>query len=114
MPARNAATSTPTLLAAWRRDYRLSLGLLVAGILLVVAISAYSFWADSTGNSPTSFGGGLAIRLIGTAGGMLILLAGTVAYYHWRGLRQIERTGGPGPQAQPIETRPSGQRPPAR
>jgi len=78
------------MLSTWRRDYRLSLVLLVAGIALLVAIYAFSFSANSTGNSPTSFGAGLAIYLIGTAGGMLILLAGTVAYFHWRGLRLIE------------------------
>ncbi len=80
------------MLSAWRRDYRLSLALLVAGIVILVAISAFSFWANSTGDYPTSFGAGLAIYLIGTAGGMLILLAGTVAYLHWRGLRLIEGT----------------------
>jgi len=80
------------MLSAWRRDYRLSLALLVVGIVLVVAISAFSYWANSTGNYPTSFGAGLAIYLIGTAGGMLILLAGTVAYYHWKGLHLSEGT----------------------
>ncbi len=80
------------MLSVWRRDYRLSLALAVAGIAIVAAISAFSFWANSTGNYPTSFGAGLAIYLIGTAGGMLILLAGTVAYFHWRGLRLFEGT----------------------
>lgn len=92
MPAQSAATSEQIMLSAWRRDYRLSLALLVAGIVILVAISAFSFWANSTGDYPTSFGAGLAIYLIGTAGGMLILLAGTVAYFHWRGLRLIEGT----------------------
>ncbi len=80
------------MLSTWRLDYRLSLVLVVAGIVTVVAISAFSFWANSTGNYPASFGAGLAINLIGTAGGMLILLGGTVAYFHWRGLRLIEGT----------------------
>jgi len=92
MAAQKAATSEQIMLSTWRRDYRLSLALLVAGIVLVVAISAFSFWANSSGNYPTSFGAGLAIYLIGTVGGMLILLAGTVAYYHWRGLRLSEGT----------------------
>ncbi len=87
MAAQNAVTSEQTMLTAWRRDYRLSLALVVAGIVMVVAISAFSFWANWTGSYPTSFWGGLAIDLIGTAGYMLILLGGTVAYYHWRGLR---------------------------
>jgi|GEM_PF-4579372 len=92
MAAQNAVTSEQTLLTAWRRDYRLSLALVVAGAVLVVVIAAFSFWANSTGNYPTSLGAVLAIKVIGTAGGMLILLAGTVAYYHWRGLRVIGGT----------------------
>ncbi|MGD0589125.1 MAG: hypothetical protein ABSA63_10120 [Thermoplasmata archaeon] len=90
MAAQNAATSEQIMLSTWRRDYRLSLVLLVAGIVLVAATSAFSFWANSTGNYPTSFGTGLAIYVTETGGGMLILLAGTVAYYHWKGLRLSE------------------------
>ena len=74
------------------RDYRLSLALLVAGIVMVVALLAFSYRANSTGNYPTSFWTGLAIYVTETGGGMLILLAGTVAYYHWRGLRLSEGT----------------------
>ena len=89
MAAQNAAASNQTILSTWRRDYRLSLALLVAGIAMVVAFIAFGGVANSTGNYPTTFWAGLAIYLFGTAGGMLILLAGTVAYYHWRGLRLI-------------------------
>jgi hypothetical protein len=92
MAAQNAVTSEQIMHSTWMRDYRLSLALLVAGMVMLVAISAFSFWANSTGNYPTSFGADLVIYLIGTAGGMLVLLAGTVAYYHWRGLRLIEGT----------------------
>lgn len=80
------------MLTAWRRDYRLSLALVVAGVVLVMAISVFNFLANSTGNYPTAFWGGLTIDLVGTAGGMLILLGGTVAYYHWKGLRLSEGT----------------------
>jgi hypothetical protein len=92
MAAQSATASDQTMFSRWMRDYRLSLALVVAGVVMVVAISAFNFWANSTGNYPTSFWAGLAIDLIGTAGGMLILLAGAVAYYHWRGLRLIEGT----------------------
>ncbi len=92
MAAQSAAVSNQTIFSRWMRDYRLSLALVVAGVVMVVAISAFSFWANSTGNLPTSFWAGLAVALIETAGYMLILLAGTVAYYHWRGLRLIEGT----------------------
>jgi hypothetical protein len=43
------------MFSAWRRDYRLSLALVEAVIVLVVAISAFSFWANSTSNYPKSF-----------------------------------------------------------
>ncbi len=92
MAAQNAATSVPTILSRWRRDYRLSLVLLAAGIVMAVAYLAVVSWTYSTGTYPTSLVVVLAIRVIGTAGGMLILLAGTVAYYHRRGLRLIEGT----------------------
>ena len=92
MAAQSAAAPDQTILSRWMRDYRLSLALLAAGIIMVVALFVFSVWAYSTGNYPTSFGAGLALYLVATAGGMLILLAGTVAYYHWKGLRLIEGT----------------------
>jgi uncharacterized membrane protein YidH (DUF202 family) len=90
MAAQNAAASEQTLLARWRRDYRLSLVLIVAGIVMAVTYLVFGVETDWTGNYPTSLGVGLAIYLIGTAGGMLILLGGTVAYYHRKGLRLME------------------------
>ncbi len=92
MAAQSAKPPSQTIDSRWMRDYRLSLALLVAGLVMLVALYAFDIWANATGNYPTSFGAGLAIYLIGTAGGMLILLAGTVAYYHWKGLRLIEGT----------------------
>jgi hypothetical protein len=89
MAAPTAAASDQTLFSVWRRDYRVSLALTIVGVVLVVAYFAFGFWANSTGNQPTTFGADLAIDLIGSAGGMLILLAGTVAYYHWKGLRRF-------------------------
>jgi hypothetical protein len=55
----------------------------------VAAIAAFDLWAISTGNYPTSFGAGLAIDLLGTAGFFLIVFAGTVAYFHRLGLRRV-------------------------
>jgi hypothetical protein len=88
MAVQNATASDQFILATVKRDYHLSLAIFVSGIVWVVAISAYSLWANSTGNYPTSFGAGLAIYLIGTAAGMMILLGGTVAFYNWRFLRR--------------------------
>lgn len=89
MAAQDTAYPSQTVISTWMRDYRLSLALLAAGIVMVVAVSAFSIWTNSTGNASATFGAGLAMDLIFTAGGMLILLAGTVAYYHWSGLREL-------------------------
>jgi hypothetical protein len=83
-------TKGPAPLSVWRRDYRLSIVLLAAGVVLVATVAPYSWWANSTGNYPTSFWLGLAVYVLGAAGGMLVLLAGTVAYYHRAGLRHLE------------------------
>ena len=88
MAALDAAGSDGITLAVWNRGYRLSLGLLAGGLALVLAISAFSYWAESTGNYPTAFWGGLALNLVEGAGGLLILLAGLMAYHHWSYLRQ--------------------------
>ena len=82
-------TPDPPALAVWRHDYRLSLALVVTGIVLVVASVALSLWANSSGNVSMSFGSGLAVEIFATAGGMLVLLGGTVAYYHRQGLRRF-------------------------
>ncbi len=69
------------------REYRASLGLLAAGIAIVVVLALLGLWfgvnADGGSASPT----GLALAAGWTAGGMLMLLAGTVAYYHRSFLR---------------------------
>lgn len=90
MAAQNACASGQTMLSRWRRDYLLSLVLFGAGCAMAVGISAFSYWANSTGNYPTSLGASVAILATETAVGLLMLLAATVAYYHWRGLQLIE------------------------
>jgi hypothetical protein len=80
----NAAAPDQILLSAWNREYRRSLAIIVVGIVVLVAISAFGFWATSTGNYPTSGGTGLAIYLVGTAGFMLIVLGGSWAYTNRR------------------------------
>lgn len=87
MGAQNVAVQEPTRLSSWVRDYHLSLALLVAGLAIVVAMTGFGFWATATGNY--SFWPGLAVTVIGTTGVGLILFAGTVAYYHGWGLRQM-------------------------
>jgi hypothetical protein len=92
MVAQNVGGSERFVLSSLTREYRLSLLLLLAGIAMVAALATFTVWANATGNYPTSFWPGLTIDLIGTAGGMLILLAGTVAYYHRAFLRETQRS----------------------
>jgi hypothetical protein len=92
MAAQSAAASDQTTFSRWVRDYLLSLVLIVAGAVVLLVSIAFTLWANSTGNYPTSYWTGLAIHVTETGGAMLILLAGTVAYYHWRGLQVIEGT----------------------
>jgi hypothetical protein len=90
--AQSAVGSDQTTFSRWVRDYLLSLVLIVAGAVIFLASIAFTLWANSTGNYPTLYWTGLAIHVAETGGAMLILLAGTVAYYHWRGLQVIEGT----------------------
>jgi hypothetical protein len=92
MAAQSAAVSDQTTFSRWVRDYLLSLVLIVVGAVVLLVSIALTLWANSTGNYPTSYWTGLAIHVTETGGAMLILLAGTVAYYHWRGLQVIEGT----------------------
>ncbi len=97
MAAQKAAALEQTILTAWRRDYRLSLAILEAGIVVIVAYSALVSWAYLTGNYPPSFGVGLAMNLIGTAGLSLIMVGGLFAFHNWSLLRETRRNARPGP-----------------
>ncbi len=90
MSVPGGTTSDSAFFARWRRDYRISLLIVLVGIVLGVALAAFSLWAQSTGHAPTTLGSALIFRALVTASGMLVLLGGTVAYYHWHGIRQWE------------------------
>ena len=91
MAASNAARQDPILLSAWHHDYRVSLAVVAAGIIVLAALLGFGLWATSTGNYPTSFGAGLAIYLTGTAGFMLIVLGWSWAYTNRRFLELSQR-----------------------
>jgi len=88
MAAESAAASDQIMPSAWRRDYRLSLAILEAGIVVLVAFFAFVSWANLTGNYPTSFGAGLAINLIGTGGFSLIFVGAIFTFHNWSLLRE--------------------------
>jgi len=88
MAAQNAAAPDPALLAAWNRDYRHSLMVILVGFVLFVAVLV---WATATGSYSTSGMAGLPIELTGVAGFMLIVLGGSWAYSNRRLLQVNER-----------------------
>lgn len=69
-------------------EYRLSLGLLAAGLAIVAGLALQSLWYGPDAGGDVSSPEGLARAVGWTAGGMLILLAATVAYYHRSFLRE--------------------------
>lgn len=81
MAAQIAAAPDTILLSVskTRRDYRLSLALLVAGIVVVVAFYGSVLWAESTGNYPTSIETDVAISTVGSVGFVLITVGAIFA-----------------------------------
>jgi uncharacterized membrane protein YidH (DUF202 family) len=82
-----SAASDDVATTAWR-EYRSALALLAAGVVLVVTSWIVTASANSTGGYSASFWPGFALYIAPIAGGMLILLAGTVALYHRSFLQQ--------------------------
>ncbi len=93
MAAQSAAASDQILLSASKtlRDYHLSLALLVAGVVVVVAFYGFVFWADGTGNYPTSIATDSAISAIGSIGFTLILVGAIFTGINWSFLRKSDR-----------------------
>lgn len=84
MTAHRAVASDPILLSRWNHDYRLSLRVILAGIVILAVSIAFGLGAAWTGSYLTSGWGGLAVGLTGTAGFMLIVLGGSWAYTNRR------------------------------
>ena len=91
MATDKAAALDQTRLSAWRRNYRLSLAALAVGVVLVVVVSAVSSWANSARSISTSGGSGLAIQVVGTAGGMLLIVGGIFAFHNRSLVQQNQR-----------------------
>jgi hypothetical protein len=70
------------------REFRLSLVLLAGGVVLVNVVVLFDSWVASSAVYPPTLWPGVFLYIAGAAGGILILLAGTVAYNHWTFLRK--------------------------
>lgn len=94
MAASNAAASDQIVLSVskTRDDYRLSLALLLAGIVVYVASSVFVFWANSTGNYPTSIGGSVALTAVGGIGITLIIVGAIFSAINWSLLKKSRAT----------------------
>ncbi len=88
MSVQNATAAAPVVPPSVLREYRLSLALLVAGIVLIGVTLAVNAWVSSSADQSSFSWAGLLAQVGETAGGVLILLAGTVAYYHRSFIRQ--------------------------
>lgn len=77
----------PVLVKA-RKEYRMSLWLLAAGALLLVAVLLFEDWAVPTGLVSPGGWGMLLGNAFGTGGFMLLILAGTIAVQHRAFLRR--------------------------
>ena len=93
MTAEAAVASDQIMLSAskTRRDYRLSLALLVAGIVVVGAFYGFVVWANSTGNYPTSIETDLAVSTVGSVGFVLITVGAIFAGINGSLLRKSRR-----------------------
>lgn len=85
MAAQNATGSDHLVLSAskTRRDYRLSLALLVAG--LVITVTSYSLMFS--GMTTSSFATATAISIVANIGGILVLVGAIFAAINWALLR---------------------------
>jgi hypothetical protein len=100
MAAESAAASDQIMLSTRRRDYRLSLAILVGGIVVFVAVLAFAYLGNLTGSYPTSVGTGpvvLAIDVIGSAGFAMIFVGAIFASHNRSLLRETRRNARPGP-----------------
>jgi hypothetical protein len=82
-----------------RRDYRLSLAVLVAGGVVFVAVLVFAYVAISTGAYPSSGTGlvALAVDVIGSAGFGMIFLGSFFASHYRSLLRRATESTRPGP-----------------
>ena len=71
-----------------RRDLRLSLGLLIAGIVISVSFYGYIFWVSSSGGSGLPVWSSFVISSLASAGSVLILVGAIFAVINWSLLRK--------------------------
>ncbi len=93
MAAQTPPASNDILLSAekTRRDYRVSLALLVAGIILTGGVYGFEVWANTSGVYPISVLSSVFISAIGGVGSTLILVGAIFTGINWSLLRKSGR-----------------------
>ncbi len=92
MASPNTAGSDQVLLSVSkiRRDYRLSLALLLAGVVVVAGFYGFVLWANAMGSWSSATL--VVVSTIGNAGFVLILVGAIFAGINWSLLRKSRRT----------------------
>ncbi|HTP54837.1 MAG TPA: hypothetical protein VML94_07795 [Thermoplasmata archaeon] len=78
-------------LARTRRDFRISVGLLLAGVLIVVGFYGYFFWRFSSATYSATVSDAVLENLIGGIGSTLLLVGAIFTAINWSLLRQADR-----------------------
>jgi hypothetical protein len=91
MSTDGAAASDQRAVAAWRREYRLSREILLAGVVVFTVDLTVGLWATSSGIYPASFWAGLLINVVGSAGFALMFAGAVFASHNWSLLRHSQR-----------------------
>jgi type IV secretory pathway VirB2 component (pilin) len=79
-------------LSRTRRDFHVSLTLLIAGIAVTIGFIGYSIWANSSGFSSNYATVSLLESLLGGIGGTLILIGAIFTGINWSLLRKSAGT----------------------
>jgi hypothetical protein len=74
-----------------RRDFRVSVALLVAGVAVTIGFYGFVIWANSSGFYPSSVSTDFLLTAIGGIGSTLILVGAIFTGINWSLLRKAGR-----------------------
>jgi hypothetical protein len=75
-----------------RRDFHVSVALLIAGIAVTIGFFAFSIWANASGFYSSYAAASLLNSLLGGIGGALLLIGAIFTGINWSLLRKTVRT----------------------